>query len=1120
MLRASSRSVTSSRRSYTAALKLLWTNHDTSTQGERHRKLGHVTHRRLAYSINARPAHGFPTVTHRSISFWSRSKPPIPTPPPPESADPFVKDGAFTEDFPPQPNTAFPTTVDASPPAPEGQSAGNSVEASSGSVDAGFDASVLDTVVNSAAADGSSQSVAAAAQTVLTEAPFAELGHFPSDYAIRLVEAMHCFTGLPYWQSIAVTTVLLRLLLLPLQLRGMRVQVTMKEDQKAVQDCVVRIRDALAAKREEQYLMLWGEHVANSQKSMGNMGRMLSGGYSWFLDLNALDTTYQLPGMAGLALLVTVLTIPVDTANPAGSILASKVYGVPVAKLAMGGGMAALLAVFGSWMPAGVLVYWVANNTFGATQALLLRSGTIRTALNLPPLPGAGGAAAATSANTLTPFEVQAVVGALQAEMKRLHPDVFGFQPGGFQPGAGTGTEGQGAGERGDSENRGGKGGINMTVTPAQQAHAAHFKGIVAVQQRAGTLEEASGILGNGWLSDQIKGSGLVMLDSKQQEIFVSSVDPEGRVWASALYGPPGFINLRSYDTHDILSIQPTKDHSGLSWAGDGFLEGITKPGSQVGCLFMDQGTAKRYRVSGRVLPEAAADKGPVLNLQVTAAMGNCPKYVQRKALTAVLPRPAAPPVHTTPQLTDAMAALIRAADTAILGTANPGDGPEYGAHCSNRGGNPGFVEVVDASTLRFPEYRGNNLFLSLGSITSYPRAALLFIDRENGDMLQVTGTAEIEWGDRGQKSVRIGILEARLAKGASPHRKRHVRLSEFNPALPQRSPSPLTAAALNSAAASTTLSKPAAAAAAAAAPPRLRLAQVIDAAEGIKHFRFTPVDGSGGGAPLDYTPGQFATFDFDPAALVCCRGGDCGDLTHAHARSGGGSGSGGDAAITRSWTITSLPQSGHLEITVKRAAAPSAADGLSVSQWLHDTAALSAAGGETLLSWRGVGGDFTVEALGTPRPKLLLLTAGIGITPAVANLRWMLQGGSGVCRTPGAPPHTVLLHTTRTLAQVPFLAELSEMVKQECGGVAAAVAVTSKHPDRDSNPSPTSASEGGVRMLSGRVSDDVLLSLVPDVTERTVMLCGPQAFMSAADAMLRRLGVPAGKIVTEEFYF
>eukprot|EP00611_Tribonema_gayanum_P017809 TRINITY_DN306_c0_g1_i4.p2 TRINITY_DN306_c0_g1~~TRINITY_DN306_c0_g1_i4.p2 ORF type:complete len:256 (-),score=60.70 TRINITY_DN306_c0_g1_i4:52-819(-) len=200
------------------------------------------------------------------------------------------------------------------------------------------------------------------------------------------------------------------------------------------------------------------------------------GGYSWFVDLNALDTTYQLPGMAGLALLVTVLTIPVDTANPAGSILASKVYGVPVAKLAMGGGMAALLTVFGAWMPAGVLVYWVANNTFGATQALLLRSGNVRTALNLPPLPGAGGAAAATSANTLTPFEVQAVVGALQAEMKRLHPDVFGFQPGGFQPGAGTGTEGQGAGERGDSENRGGKGGINMTVTPAQQAHAAHFK--------------------------------------------------------------------------------------------------------------------------------------------------------------------------------------------------------------------------------------------------------------------------------------------------------------------------------------------------------------------------------------------------------------------------------------------------------------------------------------------------------------------------------------------------------------------------------------------------------------------------------------------------------------------
>ncbi len=65
---------------------------------------------------------------------------------------------------------------------------------------------------------------------------------------------------------------------------------------------------------------------------------------------------------------------------------------------------------------------------------------------------------------------------------------------------------------------------------------------------------------------------------------------------------------------------------------------------------------------------------------------------------------------------------------------------------CSYKGGDPGFVRVIDDRTIAFPVYDGNGMFLTLGNLTVQPRVGLLFIDFETGNRLRVNGDASVDF--------------------------------------------------------------------------------------------------------------------------------------------------------------------------------------------------------------------------------------------------------------------------------------------------------------------------------------------------------------------------------------
>ena len=90
--------------------------------------------------------------------------------------------------------------------------------------------------------------------------------------------------------------------------------------------------------------------------------------------------------------------------------------------------------------------------------------------------------------------------------------------------------------------------------------------------------------------------------------------------------------------------------------------------------------------------------------------------------------------------LNDEMRAFVRRMDMVFIATAD-GSGE---ADCSFRSGPAGFVHVVGARTLLYPEYRGNGVMGSLGNIVENHHIGLLFVDFSARIGLHVNGHARI----------------------------------------------------------------------------------------------------------------------------------------------------------------------------------------------------------------------------------------------------------------------------------------------------------------------------------------------------------------------------------------
>ena len=94
--------------------------------------------------------------------------------------------------------------------------------------------------------------------------------------------------------------------------------------------------------------------------------------------------------------------------------------------------------------------------------------------------------------------------------------------------------------------------------------------------------------------------------------------------------------------------------------------------------------------------------------------------------------------------ISDGDRAFIEARDMFFLATADAEGRPT----CSYKGGEPGFVRVLDPQTVVFPSYDGNGMYLSTGNVLLNPEVGMLFIDFEQGHRMRLEGTASIDLDD------------------------------------------------------------------------------------------------------------------------------------------------------------------------------------------------------------------------------------------------------------------------------------------------------------------------------------------------------------------------------------
>jgi predicted pyridoxine 5'-phosphate oxidase superfamily flavin-nucleotide-binding protein len=107
----------------------------------------------------------------------------------------------------------------------------------------------------------------------------------------------------------------------------------------------------------------------------------------------------------------------------------------------------------------------------------------------------------------------------------------------------------------------------------------------------------------------------------------------------------------------------------------------------------------------------------------------------------------------------------------------------------SYKGGDRGFVRIVDSTTLVFPSYDGNGMFLSMGNVAQNKQVGMLFISFERPHRLRVQGTASISRDDpmmshykEADFVVRVKLSELWQNCPRYIHRYRKVQPSRYVP--------------------------------------------------------------------------------------------------------------------------------------------------------------------------------------------------------------------------------------------------------------------------------------------------------------------------------------------------
>ncbi len=493
----------------------------------------------------------------------------------------------------------------------------------------------------------------------------------------------------------------------------------------------------------------------------------------------------------------------------------------------------------------------------------------------------------------------------------------------------------------------------------AKQKLAVWHDGEKAIQQRIGVAERME-VVGRRVIRDCMPDQHREFF-AQVPFIVLGSVDRQGDAWATFLAGRPGFI---ASPTPTSLDIAVRCDPNDPASQGIG-------AGNAIGLLGIELHTRRRNRVNG-ILRSVDENR---LQFEVDQSFGNCPQYIQLRDYTFAR-EPGATfvgPVEESAALDAEARVMIAAADTFFVASYAEREDRRQ-VDVSHRGGKAGFVRVAEDGTLTIPDFAGNLFFATLGNILANGKVGLVFFDFETGDLLQLTGDAEVIldspevaafqgaerlWSFRARRVIRRpGALALRWTfeqDGWSPN---SLMTGDWAEAAER-----IRAAEL------------------AARWRPFKVTRIVDESASIRSFHLQPDDGAG---LIPHRAGQHLPIRVTLPGQV--------------------------KPVIRTYTLSVAPSDGVYRISVKR-------EGV-VSQHLHDRIQIG-----DMIEARAPDGNFTIDAR-QKRPAVLL-AGGVGITPMLAMLRHIVYEG---LRTRGIRP-TILIQAARTKRDRAFDRELAGLV-------------------------------------------------------------------------------------------
>ncbi|CAN6290915.1 unnamed protein product [Urochloa humidicola] len=249
----------------------------------------------------------------------------------------------------------------------------------------------------------------AAASITVPPAPYAgevaaaAAESFPPVAALQhLLDAVHSFTGLNWWATIALTTVLIRLLTVPMLINQMKSTIKLNELRPDIEAINEEMRNSTDPRSMEigkqklgelflkhgvtpftplKGLFIQGPIFMSFFFAISNMvekvASLKGGGAYWFTDLTTPDDFLILPVLTSLTFLATVELNMQDgmEGNPMAKSMKkfSRFFGLMFVPFTIG-------------FPKAIFFYWITSNLFSLVYGVVLRNPAVRHCLDLPPV--------------------------------------------------------------------------------------------------------------------------------------------------------------------------------------------------------------------------------------------------------------------------------------------------------------------------------------------------------------------------------------------------------------------------------------------------------------------------------------------------------------------------------------------------------------------------------------------------------------------------------------------------------------------------------------------------------------------------------------------------------------